>query len=76
MASVKVMCTFCEVYNEQVYDLLSLSAENHAVRWNAKLKKFTVPDLLTVECNSMEDLMTVVAEGVHAMSSSIDSGCL
>lgn len=63
ITKTKVMCTFCEVYNENVYDLLNLSNDNHAVRWNAKLKKFTVPDLLSVECNTVDELMTVVAEG-------------
>jgi hypothetical protein len=59
----KVLCTFCEVYNEQVYDLLNLSEETLPVRWDAKRKAFTVPSLLTVECNTVEEFMMVVREG-------------
>jgi hypothetical protein len=58
-----VLCTFCEVYNEQVYDLLNLSEETLPVRWDAKRKAFTVPSLLTVECNTVEEFMMVVREG-------------
>ena len=59
----KVMCTFCEVYNEQVYDLLNLSSDTLPVRWMAKMKRFTVPGLLMVECTSYDDMMTVLTEG-------------
>jgi Kinesin motor domain len=59
----KVLCTFCEVYNEQVYDLLNLSEDTLPVRWDAKHKTFSVPDLLSVECNTVEEFMMVVREG-------------
>ena len=47
----------------QVYDLLDLTNDILAVRWDAKAKTFVVSDLLAVECNSFDDVMTVVAEG-------------
>jgi hypothetical protein len=97
---VKVIATFCEVYNEQVgstsahspgheslslvltlspatailiacvclslqqvYDLLDLTNDVLAVKWDAKAKTFVVSDLLPVECRTIDDVTTVLAEG-------------
>jgi hypothetical protein len=47
----------------QVYDLLDLTNDVLAVKWDAKAKTFVVTDLLPVECPSFDDIITVVAEG-------------
>ncbi len=47
----------------QVYDLLDLTNDVLAVKWDAKAKTFVVSDLLPVECPSFDDVITVVAEG-------------
>jgi hypothetical protein len=47
----------------QVYDLLDLTNETLAVKWDAKTRAFFVSDLLSVVCESYDDIMTVVTEG-------------
>ena len=54
--------SYCEIYNEQVYDLLNLTSGNLAVRWNVK-SGFFVQDLFVVECDELADVMAVVSEG-------------
>lgn len=46
-----------------MYDLLDLTNDILAVRWDAKAKTFVVTDLLPVECSTFDDVMTVVTEG-------------
>ncbi len=46
-----------------MYDLLDLTNDVLAVKWDAKAKTFVVTDLLPVECPSFDDIITVVAEG-------------
>ena len=46
-----------------MYDLLDLTNDILAVRWDAKAKTFVVSDLLAVECTTFDDVMTVVTEG-------------
>ncbi len=47
----------------QVYDLLDLTNDVLAVKWDAKAKTFVVTDLLPVECRTFDDIITVLAEG-------------
>jgi hypothetical protein len=60
---VVITASFCEVYNEKVYDLLDLANDKLTVRWDHKAKTFVVTDLLHVECKDFDDMMTVVIEG-------------
>ena len=55
--------TVCCASAVQVYDLLDLTSEGMSVHWDSKAKTFEVRDLLPVECNSYDDVMTVVSEG-------------
>ncbi|XP_077996432.1 uncharacterized protein LOC144449728 [Glandiceps talaboti] len=56
--------SYLEIYNEQVKDLLNPSERaNLAVRWS-KTKGFYVENLFIVECESPDDLMAVVEEGL------------
>ena len=54
--------SYCEIYNEQVYDLLNLTSGSLAVRWNVQ-SGFFVQDLFVVECDELADVMAVVSEG-------------
>jgi len=58
----QVKASYCEIYNEQVFDLLNPTQQSLAVRWNSQ-KGFFVQDLFVVECNALEDVMEVVSEG-------------
>ncbi|RHX97846.1 hypothetical protein DYB36_004275 [Aphanomyces astaci] len=54
--------SYCEIYNEQAYDLLNAASGALNVRWNDR-NGFYVQNLLVVQCDSMDDVMAVVDEG-------------
>lgn len=57
-----VRASYCEIYNEQVFDLLNPASGALSVRWNDR-SGFYVQSLLVVQCDSIDDLMAVVHEG-------------
>eukprot|EP00753_Platysulcus_tardus_P021630 PLAT9066.1.p1 GENE.PLAT9066.1~~PLAT9066.1.p1 ORF type:complete len:860 (-),score=368.60 PLAT9066.1:1512-4091(-) len=57
-----VHASFCEIYNEQVFDLLHPDSGNLPVRWGSD-KGFYVQGLLVVEVESLDDIKAVMAEG-------------
>lgn len=57
-----VRASYCEIYNEQVYDLLNLKSDTLPVRWNEK-NGFFVQGLLVCTCENVDDVMAVVNEG-------------
>ncbi|KAJ8566684.1 hypothetical protein ON010_g6435 [Phytophthora cinnamomi] len=57
-----VRASYCEIYNEQVFDLLNPGSGTLNVRWNARAG-FYVQDLLVVRCDSLSDVLAVVDEG-------------
>ncbi|KAE9026668.1 hypothetical protein PR003_g13015 [Phytophthora rubi] len=57
-----VRASYCEIYNEQVFDLLNPGSGALNVRWNARAG-FYVQDLLVVRCDSLSDVLAVVHEG-------------
>ncbi|KAK1929327.1 Osmotic avoidance abnormal protein 3 [Phytophthora citrophthora] len=57
-----VRASYCEIYNEQVFDLLNPGSGALNVRWNARAG-FYVQDLLVVRCDSLSDVLAVVNEG-------------
>ncbi|CAL1543571.1 unnamed protein product [Lymnaea stagnalis] len=60
-----VKASFLEVYNEQVIDLLNNSHRKYlTIRWS-KNKGFYVENLFTVECETIDDLMAVLEEGLR-----------
>ncbi|GBG30459.1 Kinesin-like protein KIF12 [Hondaea fermentalgiana] len=61
-SNVRLKASFCEIYNEQVYDLLNLTTASLPVRWKPG-KGFFVQDLFVVECQTLSDIMEVVCEG-------------
>ena len=52
------MCraSYCDIYNERLYDLLKWTQQPLAVRWSAA-RGFHVPDLALRACPSMPDLL-------------------
>lgn len=67
-----VIASYCEVYNEQVFDLLQeppppasshQSLKGLGVRHHAALDEFFVPGLLEVCCESVSDVNAVLDEG-------------
>ncbi|CAG5120016.1 unnamed protein product, partial [Candidula unifasciata] len=60
-----IRASYLEIYNEQVIDLLNKSHGRYlSVRWS-KNKGFYVENLFTVICNTADDLMAVLDEGLH-----------
>ncbi|GLE06599.1 hypothetical protein PINS_up015993 [Pythium insidiosum] len=57
-----VRASYCEIYNEHVYDLLNPASGCLHVRWNDR-SGFYVQDLLVVQCDGIDDVMAVVHEG-------------
>ena len=51
--------SYCEIYNEALYDLLKWSKQQLQVRWDSG-KGFYVPDLAVKECSSVEDMLQVL----------------
>jgi hypothetical protein len=67
-----VIASYCEVYNEQVFDLLQeppppssshQAVKGLGVRHHAALDEFFVPGLLEVRCESLSDVNAVLEEG-------------
>ena len=48
--------SYCEIYNEALYDLLKFSKQQLPVRWDAH-RGFHAPDLMQRDCSTMADLM-------------------
>lgn len=57
-----VRMSFCEIYNENVFDLLNPDGAALSVRWNAQAG-FFVQSLFLVDCDGLDDAMAVIAEG-------------
>ncbi|KAJ9446152.1 Kinesin-like protein KIF15 [Diplonema papillatum] len=70
LPTVTVRVSFLEIYNEQVYDLLSPSSGVLPVRWSATTNCFYVESALVVACDDVDDLMAVIEEGASNRSSS------
>ena len=57
-ACVAPRASYCEIYNEALYDLLKFSKVQLPVRWDT-LRGFHCPDLVQRDCSSVSDLMHV-----------------
>lgn len=60
-----VSASYCEIYNEGLYDLLQGDGRQLAVRWEAKTGAFYVPELTVVPCFSLADLLQVINLGLQ-----------
>ncbi|XP_034942202.1 kinesin-like protein KIF12 [Chelonus insularis] len=58
--------SFLEIYNEKIMDLLNLGSSKKSlpVRWSKKTRGFFVENLFTVECEELDDLLSVLEEGM------------
>jgi hypothetical protein len=66
---VNVFCSFLQIYNEKVYDLLNvqsgqLNASGLRIRWN-KEEQFKVENLFVFECKSPEESINLYNYGVR-----------
>ena len=52
--------SYCEIYNEALYDLLHWTKEQLQVRWDAG-RGFHVPNLAVKDCPSVDDMLNVSA---------------
>ncbi|XP_076108395.1 uncharacterized protein LOC143076486 isoform X4 [Mytilus galloprovincialis] len=60
-----IKASYLEIYNEQVIDLLNTNHRRYLnVRWS-KNKGFYVENLFIVECETVDDLMAVLEEGMR-----------
>jgi hypothetical protein len=59
-----VRASYLEIYNETLNDLLNPSSTGLQLRYEAKRGAF-VQNLLQVDCESLEDAMLVLAEGMR-----------
>lgn len=50
--------SYCEIYNEALYDLLKFTKQQLQVRWDSG-KGFYVPELAVKECSCVEDMLQV-----------------
>jgi hypothetical protein len=60
-----VSASYCEIYNEGLYDLLQRDGRQLAVRWDAKTGAFYVPELTVVPCSTLGDLLQVINLGLQ-----------
>ncbi|XP_071848159.1 uncharacterized protein [Apostichopus japonicus] len=64
-ATFTLYASYLEIYNEQVKDLLNPSSrESLSVRWS-KDRGFYVENLFIVECETQDDLLAVLEEGMR-----------
>lgn len=61
--------SYCEIYNEHLYDLLRWTQQPLAVRWGAA-RGFHVPDLAVRTCTRMADILQV-EHGVKHIQQSV-----
>ena len=61
----RVKCTYLEIYNEAIYDLLSGDNERQLTeRWEPQ-RGFYVPELVTVDCACLDDALAVIGRGTR-----------
>lgn len=66
--------SYCEIYNEALYDLLRFSKQQLSVRWDAQ-RGFHAPDLAVKDCASVEDLIQV-GRAAHACRAALNGALL
>jgi regulator of replication initiation timing len=57
-----IRASYCEIYNEHVYDLLNPSSGSLHVRFNDR-DGFYLQDQVVVQCDTIDEVMAVVSEG-------------
>ncbi|KAL0484791.1 kinesin-like protein [Acrasis kona] len=65
----KIYCSYLEIYNERIYDLLSYSEKNvHLDIREDKRRGLYVQDLTTVQVTKEEDIYKLMEQGAHNRS--------
>lgn len=72
--SCRRRASYCEIYNEALYDLLHWTREQLQVRWDAA-RGFHVPGLALAECATVGDLLNVRPLAMICMKGSESRPC-
>ncbi|KAM3129999.1 hypothetical protein pb186bvf_017895 [Paramecium bursaria] len=61
-----VYCSFLQIYNEKIFDLLSHNRQGNGLklRWNVR-DQFTVENLFIYECKTADEVMILFKQGVR-----------
>lgn len=59
-----VSASFCEIYNEAVFDLLNIENRQLSIRWDS-LNNFYAPDLYLHECPTIDEAYEVIRQGLR-----------
>jgi hypothetical protein len=63
-SDIRVQASYLEIYNENVLDLLNPQNTSLPVRWSQE-RGFFVENLLIVDCDSLDDCLAVLEEGLR-----------
>lgn len=64
LARTNISCSFIQIYNEKIYDLLNMQTEAELrIRWS-KEEQFAVENMYSVECPSAADAISVYNYGI------------
>ncbi|BDA49457.1 probable Kinesin-like protein KIF17 at N-terminal half [Coccomyxa sp. Obi] len=63
-SSTRLRASYCEIYNEALYDLQRWTKQQLPVRWDPA-KGFHVPDLFVKDCPAMSDMLNVISRGMR-----------
>lgn len=58
-----IKCSYCEIYNEALYDLINFSGKQLSLKWDHAGKTFYSPELTIHECDRLEEAEKIVAKG-------------
>jgi hypothetical protein len=63
-SDIRIQASYLEIYNENVLDLLNPQNTSLPVRWSQE-RGFFVENLLIVDCDSLDDCLAVLEEGLR-----------
>ena len=63
LARTTISCSFLQIYNEMIYDLLNNQGNKLRIRWN-KEDQFTVENLYSVQCATAKEAIEAYDNGI------------
>lgn len=63
ISNIRIQASYMEIYNENVLDLLNPQNSGLPVRWSPE-RGFFVEHLFIVDCDSLDDCLAVLEEGL------------